>query len=119
MKHWTETVMLWIEVAGVAIIALGLLLATVGFVAAWRTSAFEAAYRTYRRRLGQAILLGLELLVAADIIGTVAVEPTIGSVSVLGLIVLVRTFLSMTLEIEMEGRLPWRREKQVDYRASS
>jgi Protein of unknown function (DUF1622) len=71
--------------------------------------AFDDNDGIYRRRLGQAVLLGLELLVPADIIGTVAVEPTLRSVAVLGLIVLVRTFLSMALEVEMDGRLPWRR----------
>lgn len=111
MRNGVETVMRGIEAAGIALIAAGVLVATVSFLYALviRRTSFELLYGTYRRRLGQAILLGLELLVAADIVGTVAVEPTLRSVSVLGLIVLVRTFLSMALEIEMEGRLPWRR----------
>ena len=99
-----------IEAAGIGIITAGVLLASAQFAAGVQRRNFDEAYGLYRRRLGQAILLGLELLVAADIIGTVAVEPTLESVGVLGLIVLVRTFLSMALEIEMEGRLPWRRE---------
>jgi uncharacterized membrane protein len=65
------------------------------------------AYRRYRADLGRGILLGLELLVAADIIGTVAVTPTLQSLAVLGLIVLIRTFLSFSLEVEIEGRWPW------------
>ncbi|KQX06929.1 MULTISPECIES: DUF1622 domain-containing protein [unclassified Leifsonia] len=66
-------------------------------------------YTRFRRVLGRAILLGLELLVAADIIKTVAVEPTIESVSVLALIVLIRTFLSWSLELEISGRWPWQK----------
>ncbi|MET0715927.1 MAG: DUF1622 domain-containing protein [Mycetocola sp.] len=64
-------------------------------------------YSRFRRVLGRAILLGLELLVAADIIKTVAVTPTLESVVVLGIIVLIRTFLSWTLELEITGRWPW------------
>lgn len=112
MKNWTEVLMGAMEAGGIAIITIGILAATAVFLhglTAGRLS-FEENYGRYRRRIGQAILLGLELLVAADIIGTVAVEPTLRSVGVLGLIVLVRTFLSMALEVEMEGRLPWRRE---------
>ena len=99
-----------IEAAGVAVIVTGLLLAVLQFAGAVRALPFDQAYEQLRRQIGRAILLGLEFLVAADIIGTVAVEPTLRSVAVLGLIVLVRTFLSMALEVEMEGRLPWRRE---------
>jgi uncharacterized membrane protein len=65
-------------------------------------------YRRLRQDIGRGILLGLEFLVAADIIRTVAVEPTLDGVLVLGLIVLIRTFLSMALQVELEGRLPWR-----------
>ncbi|HEX8374326.1 MAG TPA: DUF1622 domain-containing protein, partial [Geminicoccaceae bacterium] len=65
------------------------------------------AYRGYRANLGRGILLGLELLVAADIIGTVAATPTLQNLAVLGLIVLIRTFLSFSLEVEIEGRWPW------------
>ena len=107
-----ELLMRWIEAAGIGIITIGVIAASVQFLAGLRHRAFDEVYSLYRRRLGQAILLGLELLVAADIIGTVAVEPTLTSVGLLGLIVLVRTFLSMALEVEMEGRLPWRRAGQ-------
>ncbi|WP_345409910.1 DUF1622 domain-containing protein [Nonomuraea salmonea] len=65
------------------------------------------AYQRYRKGLGRAILLGLEFLVAADIIRTVAISPTFASVGVLAVIVLVRTFLSFSLEVELEGRWPW------------
>jgi uncharacterized membrane protein len=69
------------------------------------------AYRGLRQGFGRAILVGLELLVAADIIRTVTIEPTFQSVGVLGLIVLVRTFLSWSLEVEINGEWPWRRAR--------
>jgi uncharacterized membrane protein len=67
----------------------------------------RAVFRNFRNRLGRAIILGLELLVAADILRTISTEPTLHQVLVLGVIVLIRTFLSFSLEIELEGRLPW------------
>ena len=69
----------------------------------------EKAYRVVRTVFGRSILLGLEFLVAADIIRTVAVEPSLENVGVLGLIVLIRTFLSFSLEVEIDGTWPWRR----------
>ncbi len=94
-----------IDWVGVAVIVVGLLLATVLFVRhAFQRRRFDESYRLYRQRVGKAILLGLEFLVAADIIRTVAVSPTFRSVGVLAVIVLVRTFLSFTLEVELEGR---------------
>jgi uncharacterized membrane protein len=65
------------------------------------------AYRVYRQQVGKAILLGLEFLVAGDIIRTVAVDPSFTGVGVLAILVAVRTFLSFTLEVELEGRWPW------------
>jgi uncharacterized membrane protein len=98
-----------LELAGIAATLLGALGAS--YVAARRLTAGGAmlmdVYQSYRRQLSQGILLGLEFLVAADIIGTVAVEPTFRSVGVLGLIVAIRTFLSFTLEVEIAGRWPW------------
>ena len=70
-------------------------------------------YRRFRQNVGRAILLGLELLVAADIIRTVAISPTLQSVSVLSGIVLVRTFLSFSLEVELTGRWPWQRRPET------
>jgi uncharacterized membrane protein len=97
---------------GVAIVVIGVLVALVSFgMAGFGRSGVLDGYRTSRRRLGRAILLGLEVLVAADIIRTVAIAPTLESVAVLGGIVLVRTFLSFSLEVELEGTLPWRRGK--------
>lgn len=65
------------------------------------------AYESYKHQLGKALLLGLELLVAADVVRTVALEPTLKNVAMLGLLVLIRTFLSWSLTVEMEGRWPW------------
>ena len=72
---------------------------------------WPAAFRHYRANLGRGILLGLEFLVAADIIGTVAVTPSIENLTILGLIVLIRTFLSVSLGVEIEGHWPWRRSE--------
>ena len=69
----------------------------------------EDSYRVVRTAFGRSILLGLEFLVAADIIRTVAVQPSVRNVATLGLIVLIRTFLSFSLEVEIDGRWPWRR----------
>jgi uncharacterized membrane protein len=69
---------------------------------------------TFRRMLGRAILTGLELLVAADIIRTVAIDPTLESVAVLGVIVLIRTFLSFSLEVEIDGRWPWQKKAKAE-----
>ena len=97
-----------VELAGVAVMLAGALIASVAFVMRWlRESEIEAAYHSYRADLGRAILLGLELLVIADIIGTVAIEPTFQSLGVLALIVAIRTFLSFALELEVSGRWPW------------
>jgi len=97
-----------IESVGIGIIVLGGLVATVVFLRRLsRTERFADSYHRYREHLGRAILLGLEFLVAADIIGTVAVAPTFRNLGVLGLIVLIRTFLSFSLELEVNGRWPW------------
>lgn len=103
-----------VDLAGVAIIVLGALAATAlfGVRTARRRGHFRDDYRAYRQGLGRAILLGLEFLVAGDIIRTVAVAPTFTSVGVLALIVVVRTFLSFSLEVELENRLPWQPRPQ-------
>ena len=99
-----------IEVVGILTVVLGLVLAGVrGLLAATGGGGAEAAYRVVRTVFGRSILLGLEFLVAADIIRTVAVQPSLENVAVLGLIVLIRTFLSFSLEVEIDGRWPWRR----------
>jgi uncharacterized membrane protein len=94
--------------AGIAIIVLGAIVSSFYFL--WRLlngGVLADAYQSYRANLGRGILLGLEFLIAADIIGTVAVEPTLENLGVLAIIVLIRTFLSFTLEVEIQGRWPW------------
>lgn len=109
MKTFTEVM----EVIGLVIDGLGVLVIVLGLI--WATFRFGAAFRRgtdgyhqYRQDLGRGILLGLEFLVAADIIRTVAVTPTLQGVLILGLIVLIRTILSIALQAEVEGRTPWR-----------
>jgi uncharacterized membrane protein len=98
------------EGIGVAVLVVGLFLAAFLAFRTWRkTGDGSKAYTTLRRTLGGAILAGLEVLVAADLIRTVAVDPTLNNVLILGIIVLIRTFLSFSLEIEIEGTLPWKR----------
>jgi len=107
-KNAVDAIAKVIDGAGVVVVTLGLVVATLGFVFALRASGDRAdAYRGYRQQIGRAILLGLEFLVAADIIRTVAVDPTFRSVGVLAIVVAVRTFLSFTLDVELEGRWPW------------
>ncbi len=101
-----------VDIAGVFAIAGGIGLTIV--LAAGRLFGRESdVYRVFRQGVGRAILLGLELLVAADIIRTVAVSPTIESVAVLSGIVLVRTFLSFSLEVELTGMWPWQRGREA------
>jgi uncharacterized membrane protein len=103
-----HSISLGFEAAGVAVIALGLVFASVQAVRLTaQGGARDEVYHLFRTSLARGILLGLEFLVAADIIGTVAVEPTLENLSVLGLIVLIRTFLSFSLQLEITGRWPW------------
>jgi len=100
-----------LEVVGVAVIVVQSLYALLyGVVRKVRGDAPGNLYHEIRQRLGRGILLGLEILVAADIIHTVAVDLTLRTVLVLGLIVLIRTFLSVTLELELTGKWPWQRD---------
>ena len=99
-----------LELAGVAIIVGGIVLATFSFVRdGARSGDWQSAYPNYRSNIGRGILLGLELLVGADIIATITAPLTIVSVGLLGGIVLIRTFLSFSLETEIEGCWPWQR----------
>jgi len=98
-----------VDGVGVIIVVGGALFATVR-LAVRRVQRSGSYYLPYRQDVGRAILLGLEFLIAGDIIRTVVVAPTMQNVAVLGLIVLIRTFLSLSLQLEIEGRLPWRRE---------
>lgn len=109
-----------IEVGGIAVIVLGTVGATLSALRQILAGARgENVFGPYRSNLGRAILLGLEFLVAADIINTVAIEPSLQSLAILGGIVLIRTFLSFSLEVEIEGRWPWDRNRITPAHAAS
>jgi uncharacterized membrane protein len=110
MKHWIEIISLGIEMIAVIIIVFAVLYGTLHFVFQTLQKQLVARerYRQYKHRLGRALLLSLEILVAADVIRTVALDPSLANVSVLGLLVLIRTFLSWSLVVEIEGHWPWR-----------
>ena len=101
-----------LKLAGIVAILASVLLATIKFALDLRGDA-KAAYDGYRANLGRGILLGLELLVGADIISTVTSPLSWESVGLLGAIVLIRTFLSFSLETEIEGVAPWRRRERT------
>ena len=108
-RYIMEIVGTGMDGVGVFIVAGGALIATWRLLL-WRAHSTGNYYALYRQDVGRAILLGLEFLIAGDIIRTVVVAPTLQNVLVLGLIVLIRTFLSLSLQLEIEGKLPWRRE---------
>jgi uncharacterized membrane protein len=96
-----------LEFFGVGVILVGVLIATVGYVRDVFSTEQREAYERYRANLGRGILLGLEILIGADIIATIIAPLTWESVGLLGLIVLIRTFLSFSLEAEIDGQWPW------------
>jgi uncharacterized membrane protein len=104
------------DVVGTGVDGIGVLIVVGGALVATARLAIHRAqntgnyYSLYRQDVGRAILLGLEFLIAGDLIRTVVVAPTMQNVAVLGLIVLIRTFLSLSLQLEIEGRLPWHRD---------
>jgi uncharacterized membrane protein len=108
-SHVVDRVAEVVDGAGVAVIVIGGVIAA--GAAALRGQRRQAGtYHLFRLQFGQAILLGLELLVAGDIIRTVATTPTLADVGVLAIIVLIRTFLSFSLELELTGQWPWRKD---------
>ena len=112
IKHTVELIVTVFELAGIAVLVIGALLAFVRysyFLVRFRDG--PAAYRHLRLYLGRSIVVGLEILIAADIIRSVVIDPTFTSVGVLGLLVLVRTFLSWALEVEINGEWPWQRTR--------
>lgn len=104
-----------VEIVGTAIIVVGAFGTLAAFLIGWVKGAMSRAtlVADFRSGLGRSILLGLEFLVAADIINTVAVEPTVESLLVLAGIVLIRTFLSFSLEVEIDGRWPWQKSRST------
>jgi uncharacterized membrane protein len=108
--HWTASA---IELLGVVVIVCGVVAATIWSLGEMRRGSFDDAFRSYRANLGRGILLGLEFLIAADIIGMVAIVPSFDRLGILALIIVIRTFLSFSLQIEIEGRLPWQRSRSA------
>lgn len=116
-QQWVSQTVQWvgtaIEFTGTLAIVIGTAISGLRYIRDLLTRTPDS-YKNLRTRLGRAILLGLELLVAADILRTVAFEPTLQRAVVLALIVLIRTFLSFSLEVEINGNLPWRnREREL------
>jgi uncharacterized membrane protein len=114
LEHYVVASARVVELAGVAVLLLGAVFAGCAFARRLvRRAVFHDAYHALRADLGRAILLGLELLVIADIIGTVAIEPTLQNLGVLAVIVAIRTFLSFALELEVTGRWPWQHARDT------
>jgi len=112
--NWIHLVTRIVEIVGTSIIVIGSFGALGLFLVRMlkTTGSRESMVADFRSNLGRSILLGLEFLVAADIINTVAIEPTVQSLIVLAGIVLIRTFLSFSLEVEIEGRWPWQKNER-------
>ena len=109
MKIYIEYAAKGIEISGIITIIIGTVLALIKFIFTLQ-NVKPRSYKILRQDLGKAILLGLEILVAGDIIGTVVTEPTMERVLVLAVIVLIRTFLSLSIEVEIEGKFPWQKD---------
>ena len=97
----------WIEILAVIVIAVAVVVSMLGGLIVRFRSDGAAAFKTFKRYIARGLLIGLDLLIAADIIKTVTVELTLENVVILGLLVLIRTFLSWSLELEVDGRWPW------------
>ena len=112
IKEWIEFVAVGIELLAVTLIVVAIVIATVSYVGG-RIKHIPAAgaYSRYRARLGAGLLLGIEILVAADVVRTVALDPTLEGTAVLGMLVVIRTFLSWSLVVEIESRWPWQTPK--------
>ncbi|MCB0201913.1 MAG: DUF1622 domain-containing protein [Caldilineae bacterium] len=107
--QWIEAAAIGIEILAVAIIVIAILYSTTRYLyQVFRRQNIDDRYDIYRASLGRSLLLGLEILVAADVVRTVALEATLESVVILGMLVLIRIFLSWSLVVEIEGRWPWR-----------
>lgn len=107
MTQAFEFAVVAIEASAVGLLVAGLVISTWTYARMYFQVGAAEAYDAYRRNLGRCLILGLEILIAADIVETVIIEMTLDSVLVLGLLVLVRTFLSYSLEVELTGRWPW------------
>jgi uncharacterized membrane protein len=113
-RQLMEIVVVGFETVGVVVMVIGSLWAAALAAGSLFSGKRESAYQAMRYGLGRAILLGLEILIVADIIATITIDLSIESALTLGIIVLVRTFLSFSLEVELDGTLPWRRTPAED-----
>ncbi len=109
IEHSLGTIATAFEIAGTLAMVGGFIIAGVLAIRALRRGSGESAFTTLRVTLGSAILLGLEILVAADLVRTITSKPSLEDALILGLIVVIRTILSMSISIEIEGVLPWKR----------
>jgi len=116
-----EWAALVIEILGATVIVAGVLKVAItrGTIRYLFQLGKPGAYESYKHQLGKTLLLGLEFLVAGDVVRTVALDPTLNNVGVLGLLVLIRTFLSWSLTVEIEGRWPWQSQPEQDKRAQA
>ena len=113
--YWIEVAATILEIVAVVVIVVPVTFSIIKYLyRRVRGGGDVNPYRALKGRLGRSMLLGLEILVAADIIRTVALEATLESVAILGLLVLIRTFLSWALEVEIEGRWPWQAGPERD-----
>jgi uncharacterized membrane protein len=108
-----EVVAVWIDAAGVVVIVVGIAWGLAGWLRERVKPGADgcAVYMNCRQRVGRSIVLGLEILVASDIIHTVAIEPTMMNAGVLAVLIVIRTFISWTLVLDLENRWPWQKEK--------
>lgn len=107
MQEYARLSSMALEALSFAVILLAVAIATVHFLVRVSKDGFETNYKAYRANLGRGILIGLELLIAADILKSVVLDPTVESMIVLGGIVIIRTFLSISLDVEINGHWPW------------
>ena len=108
-SQFIEAIAIAFEVVGVSVVVIGFVASLAVGARAWQAGGATGAYSAVRSTFGRSILLGLEVLVAGDIIRTVALQPTLVNLAVLGLLVAIRTFLAWSLEVEIDGRWPWQR----------
>ncbi len=108
-EEWTEHAVQAFEIVGVLVLAIGSTVALIGAARTFAGGEPNAAYERARHGVGRSILLGLEILIIADIVQTITIDPTLESAATLAVIVVVRTFLSFSLEIELDGIVPWRK----------
>lgn len=115
MDSFVDVTSVALEIAGISAIAFGALISTLLALGQYiRHKSAHSIYRGLRRQLSRGILLGLEFLIAADIIRTVAIEPSFRSLGLLSIIVVVRTFLSFTLQLEISGKWPWEHKTEAN-----